>query len=157
MKTMTITKINDLIDLHPGSYYECRGCKYCKEIEKVSKENGLWLGDGVSKQIHEGKKRARNFTKEELKPYLDQGLSIREISRREGFHESTVSKKIKQWFPEYIEKKKADVMPFDKYVDLRKQGYSDSEIAKKIDVSYMKLWHQVAKWRKTGKFSEGAI
>ena len=158
MSGNVLQKINFLIDQHVETpYKECPGCKYCKEIERISMESGLWLGGQQKPKIGEGKRRAKQFTKEDLKKYLDAGVPIYEICRRENFAYNTVDRRIKKWFPEYVEKKKRDLMPLERYISFKSKGLTDLEIAESENVSYSQLRYQVKKWKKAGKLTGKAI
>ena len=154
----TLQQINFLIDQHVEiPYKECPGCKYCEEIERISIEAGLWLGSHQKPKIGEGKRRIKEFTKEDLKKYLDAGCSINEICRRENFAYNTIDRRVKMWFPEYIEKKKADLLPFDRFINYKDKGLSNIEIAEREGIPYRKLTYQVKKWKDAGKLSEEAM
>ena len=154
----TLQKINYLIDQHVDiPYVACPGCKACQEIEEISKASGLWLRDSSNENISKGKKRIKNFTKEQLKQYLDDGLTIKEICAKEKFTYNTVKRKIYKWFPEYYEQKNKDLIKIDRFITLKKKGLSIPKIADLENVSRRKLFYQVRKWKNSGKLTDEAI
>lgn len=139
--------LNDLIDEHnkKTSYSQCKGCDKCKEIEKVSKEIGLWIGENdltreqkkKNEAIEAGRRRSRMLTKEKMAEYIKSGLTNEQISKEVGITKKVVGQKIREWFPDLNRRKrKIDIgLTLEIYQDLRKQGLSRADIAKKYGVT----------------------
>lgn len=148
-------KINDLIDEHNevSPYGTCPGCDLCLEIERISKEQGMWISGEqriANEKVAIGKKISASLTKSEMEKYIKSGLTNREISKKVGLTEKVISIKIRSWFPN-IDRRKRRVglgISLERYQELRKQGVSRTEIAKQLGVSTVELDNHLSSLRR---------
>ena len=159
MKVNPITvKINDLIDEHNqvSPYGTCPGCDLCLQIERISKEQGMWIS-GEQRRANEkvaiGKKISASLTKDEIENYIKSGLTNRQISEKVGLTEKVISIKIRSWFPNIDRRRRrADLgLSLERYQELRKQGVSRTEIAKRLKVSTIELDNHLNSLRRAKK------
>ena len=147
MKVNPITvKINDLIDEHNqvSAYGQCPGCDLCIEIERISKEVGMWIDDIKSQTIEKmriNRIRSAQVSKEELEKLIQAGLTNKEISKKLGLTEKIISCKIKKFFPGINRRKRKEPLGFDlnQYNQMRNKGAKRKDIAKQYGVSVNEL------------------
>ena len=159
MKVNPITvKINDLIDEHNhvSPYGACPGCDLCLQIERISKEQGMWISSEqrmANEKVAIGKKISASLTKEEIENYIKSGLTNKQISEKVGLTEKVISIKIRSWFPNIDRRRRrADLgLGLERYQELRKQGVNRTEIAKQLNVSKVELDNYLNNLRKLKK------
>lgn len=143
-----IILISDLIEDHNQTekpYSDCKGCSICEEIERLSKQFGLWIGNEDAKR----NVRENPLSKEEIKELLDEGYKYTEICRALNINRGTLMGKIKLWFPERKIYNKTEIS-VEEYIPLRDAGLKRREIAEKLDITRPRLDYLVKKWGKEG-------
>lgn len=144
------TKINFLIDTHPKMpYTECPGCRHCDQIRELGKE----LESRV-KRKHDPYQhildKGMDMTTDELKILLESEVPQIRIKEALGIPDQRTFEKMAEHFLKTTRKAKKKAITPEEYVECRKAGLANAEIAAKYEITFETLTMYRSKWVKKG-------
>ena len=136
------TQINIMIDTHPDiSFEKCPGCPRCNKIRKLGEKlnESKTMKDKYKSILDKG----QDMTTSELRKLLVNGVPHTAIMEALGIGEMKFNKLTKSFRPE--PKKTGTITP-EQFIESRKAGLSNGEIADKYEVNPGTLGYNIKQW-----------